>query len=855
MAEENGTGSSKSGNSDSKGSGGNRGRRGRGRRKRTDRGKADAKAGTPSRASAQGKESTPSKGAGRSGSSSKGSSAKGSRGEGSSSKRRSRRRGGSKAEGAASGNAKSGQSSQGRRSRGERDSTPAQALRDDDAAKRKRRRRKGRGKGPSEPTQDAKAKAPQKENLLDLGLDVKSFLNLSAGEGTRLAQVGIKSLFDILFTLPTSYQDRRKVFSSKTIRPGEGGTLIGNLSKRRIRLHRGGDAQERLAILEFTDSLGTFLAAYTLPEDHAHIRSLKIGQRFIVTGQVIEFKGDAVIVEPTLEAVDPKHPLVLQQGGIFPSYGSIEGIPDIDFSHYVYQVLVKAAGRILKALPYDDVPDLEEALWGVHFPTADSDLDALNKKATIHHDTLLESELFLYGQAVILRRIIREGNSTRLGIKHSFVARFIKALPYELTDDQALAFEEIKRDLLKTHPMGRLIQADTGTGKIAVGMMAALLAVENKYQSAFIVPTDLMAERRHRAMAPTLEKMGVKVALLSSSVRGKERETALQELRKGDANLLIGTREAFESDLQFRRLGLVVLEEAHFGGIQPNLPNKGRRLRPHLLVLTTIPIPTALAYLQFGDLDISKLTTRPTGYGKVETHVIHGKDRQEAFGIFAEILGDKSKGVLLHKRGLKEDALGKIVDDIVQGGIPREEIGILPDVALSEERDAVMARFRAREHRVLLIPLGEEELVDLKVASTVIVDGAEGCSLSYLNRLRVMAERGPDEGGAIFISSGPTADAEVKRLGLLAQEGNGFDLADADLRHRGLNAFVGGRISNLPRFKVVDISRHLPDLPDLFKDVEAWAASNIGWHNDPQYNHLTSLLRSRWGSVISGKTK
>lgn len=664
----------------------------------------------------------------------------------------------------------------------------------------------------------------------------------------RASAAGLETLGDLLFTLPTRYHDRRHLATSASVLPGEEATLAGVLVERSMRLHQAGGQEERLVFLKLQDDHGIFRLAWAFESPRPKLDDLELGATYLAWGRVIEYNGDPLLVEPELERQPAGSPTI-HRAGIIPVYTDRGDIPGLLLREWVLQGLRLVSGRLRNIVP-DLKLSLEEALWEAHFPRDDADLVALAERRSEAFDVLVRSELFLFALALGLRRELEASEGAAPStIRHTRAAKFLRLLGSPLTDDQAAAFEDVKRDLMSGRPMSRLLQADIGAGKTVVAMLAALMVIEGQHQVAFVVPNDNIAERRHRAVSKILEKMGVRVEVMSAAVRGRRRDRLLTRLRKGEIDILIGTQAMFQEAVPFRRLGMVIVEEQHFNGIQRRMPTR-RGHKPHLLVMTSNPAPTALAVLQYGDLTVSRLSQRPAERAYVETHVYTDTERAEAYQVFSQVLAGRKKGFILHSRGLREEGMRRIATSLEAAGFGPEEFAVLPEAALSEERAATIASFQGHRLKLLILPLGDEDVVETDDVSGLLVDGAEGCALGYLNRLRVRAEMGPSDGGCVFIAGGPTATEEAKRMRRLEETTDGFVLADEDLRQRGLQAFLGGKRPNLPEFRVAELIRHSDTLAEVLRAAEAWESKNSGWLKNAVHVHLASLVKQRWAEVV-----
>lgn len=361
-------------------------------------------------------------------------------------------------------------------------------------------------------------------------------------------------------------------------------------------------------------------------------------------------------------------------------------------------------------------------------------------------------------------------------------------------------------------PMHRLVQGDVGSGKTMVALMAALVAVENGYQVAFMAPTEILAEQHFLNIHAWCDSLGVRAVLLTSSQKGKERESLLELVRNGTAQIVIGTHAVIQEKVEFYRLGLGIIDEQHrFGVLQRGiLKKKGEN--PDILVMTATPIPRTLAMTIFGDLSLSVIDELPPGRTPILTKVFAESRRKQIYGIVSEeVLGGRQAYIICplveesEKSELK--AATQMAEMLQTAAFPEFKVGLLHGRLKPEEKEAVMASFKANEINILVATTVIEVGIDVPNATVMVVEHAERFGLSQLHQLRGRVGRGSYKSQCILIASDRLSDDGVKRLRVMESTNDGFRIAEADLEIRGPGDFLGTRQAGLPEFRVASILR------------------------------------------------
>jgi ATP-dependent DNA helicase RecG len=630
------------------------------------------------------------------------------------------------------------------------------------------------------------------------------------GVGPRRAELlekqrGIRRLEDLLYYLPFRYEDRIRFSAIREIRPGETHTVLAEvMGGSLVRFTRGRMAVYHLSVRDATGILHCkfFHGGYLEGR-------LKPGQRIVVHG-----KADYDPYRPArLEMVNPQFELVGSSGGaadstevgrIVPVYEAIGAMTSRVLRRILHTALTNLAPEVPDPLPVRlreryGFPARRDALLRVHFPAADEKLDALNTFRTPAHQRLIFEEFFFFQLGLALRRRqMKQVQGIAFRVREEHIREALKTiLPFKPTAAQKRVLAEIAADLERPVPMSRLLEGDVGSGKTIVALEAAAIVIENGYQAALMAPTEILAVQHYLAARRIFRRVGYSVELLISGLKPGEKRAAQERVRAGKARLVVGTHALIEEKVAFARLGLVIVDEQHrFGVLQrKRLMEKGAE--PDVLVMTATPIPRTLALTLYGDLDHSTIDELPPGRAQVATRwtteaqlpgvweflrreVAHGR---QAYVIYPVIEESKQE---LKAATAEYEQLSKSV-------FPGLKVGLLHGRLRSEEKEAVMERFRQGQIQVMVSTTVIEVGVDVPNATVMVVEHADRFGLAQLHQLRGRIGRGSEKSYCILVAPTRLADEARERLGTMVRTSNGFEIAEMDLKLRGPGEFFGTR--------------------------------------------------------------
>jgi ATP-dependent DNA helicase RecG len=675
----------------------------------------------------------------------------------------------------------------------------------------------------------------------------------------RLAERNLATVEDLLYHLPFRYEDRRAFAAIADLAPGGGERTVAAEveSSRLIRTRRRGFT---IFQAELVDSSGRIRAVwYNRPYLG---RVLVAGCRVVLFGRATRDRYDRVVLEnPDYERLDAEDAEGIHTGRIVPVYRKLGDLG----THALRRLIHRALAEVGPSTVPDVVPaevarrnglqSRLEALRAVHFPADGTDLDDLAERRTRAHLTLAFEEAYLLQLALALRRrgVKQERRGITYRIPDALRTRLAALLPFKLTPAQRRVLKEIGADLRAPHPMHRLLQGDVGSGKTIVSVLTLLVAVENGYQGALMAPTEILAEQHYRNIARMLEQGPVecRIDLLTGSLRAAARRRVLEGAASGGIDLVVGTHALFESGVEFRNLGLVVVDEQHRFGVEQRAALAAKGRRPDLLVMTATPIPRSLALTIYGDLDISLIDELPPGRTPVRTVVRGEADRDRVYrGLRSEIergrqayvvvplVEETARSDLKNAEALREDLQSRVFPDL--------RIGMVHGRMKGPEKDAVMQRFARGEIQLLVATTVIEVGVDVPNATVMLVEHAERFGLSQLHQLRGRVGRGAEQSHCVLMAGGESHGREARqRLAIMEETTDGFRIAHKDLELRGPGAVFGTQQHGLSDLQFLSLILRGADWVEAARR-EARALVRSGPEGRTRARRILDGLRPGW---------
>lgn len=671
-----------------------------------------------------------------------------------------------------------------------------------------------------------------------------------------LAKLGIRTAGDVLNYLPWRYEDRGNLKKISRLTYGAFETVMGEVvSAEVVKTKRRGLKVFELVV---TDRTGIVVGSWF---NQAFMeRTFRPGMHVVLSGVVKANPyraGRAQIDNPEYEILDSDDDdgSLIHAGRIVPIYRTTAGLTVRQLRTFVKEVVDCTAASVPEALPASIVAahrlmPAGAAYAEAHFPEQEKDLEVLNRGRSAAHRRISFEELFVLEVGLALRKrgVSIEPKGIAFGPSRTLEPQLRKALPYRLTTAQERVIAEIRKDMSSSHPMNRLVQGDVGCGKTVVALVACLMAVENGYQACLMAPTEILAEQHARNIAALAGPLGVEVLSITGSLRKKRKDAVLDAIAAGKAQIVIGTHALIEQDVRFHKLGLAIIDEQHrFGVLQRSqLTSKG--YSPDVLIMTATPIPRTLALTVYGDLDVSVIDEMPPGRSPVITRLFFEGKRREAYQLIEDELAKGRQAYVVYplveeteKSDLK--AATEMAEHLRKDIFSNRTVGLLHGRMKADEKDAVMASFKAGETRVLVSTTVIEVGVDVPNATVMAIEHPERFGLSQLHQLRGRVGRGSHQSWCILLGPRMFTDETRERLTAFTRTNDGFRIAEEDLRLRGPGEFFGTRQSGIPDLHAANLLRD-GDLLEAAR-AEAFAIVQV----DPTlaaYPVLRDLLRQRW---------
>ncbi|SDI57224.1 ATP-dependent DNA helicase RecG [Aliiruegeria lutimaris] len=640
--------------------------------------------------------------------------------------------------------------------------------------------------------------------LFPLFAELETLEGIGPKTARNLAHIDIERPRDLLFTLPHSGIDRRRV-------PTVQGLELPCTASVEVTVgqHRGAARRNGPYRIEVEDAQTRFQLVFFHANAEYLQRQLPTGQRRLVSGKIEFFDGVA-------QMVHPDHILRPEEAGEIPEFEPVYPLT----SGVTQKVMLKASRGALKRAP--DLPewsdpglveregwtDWKSALEAAHSPESLRDVSADSAaRRRLAYDELFAHQVTL----ALARQVERRGKGRESVATGRLQSRVLDALPYVPTGAQERAIAEISADMAGPKRMSRLLQGDVGAGKTLVAVMALLVAVEAGGQGVMMAPTEILARQHLESLRPLAESAGVVLELLTGRDKGAERRAKLEALARGDIHILVGTHAVFQKDVEFRDLRLAVVDEQHRFGVAQRMELGAKGHAVDVLVMTATPIPRSLSLAQYGDMDLSVLDEKPPGRQPVQTALVSAQRIDEVVERLRRAIAEGRQAYwvcpLVEESEVVDMTAAEDRFRHLRAAFGEGKVGLVHGQMPPAEKDASMARFVSGETAVLVATTVIEVGVNVPNASIMVIEQAENFGLAQLHQLRGRVGRGATASTCLLMYKGPLTEGGRRRLEILRETEDGFRIAEEDLAIRGAGDLIGTAQSGLPKFRVADIER------------------------------------------------
>lgn len=673
-------------------------------------------------------------------------------------------------------------------------------------------------------------------------------LNSLSGVGAKVAEklekVGLNNVQDLLFHLPLRYEDRTRIYPIVKLHAGLWAAVQGKVmhvdtifGKRKMLTVKisDGNGTITLRFFNFTAGMKNNFAEGKQVHAYGEIKRGNMGLEIVHP----DYKFFAPRQQPDVEA------------NLTPVYPTTEGLRQVTLRNLTDQALElidkAAVNELLPSGLYDNQITLAQALHTIHRPPPGIDLEQFDEGKHPAQLRLIMEELLAQNLSMLsVRSKGQQDKAMPFPPVHTLKDKLLAQLPFSPTNAQARVTKEIEADLEKPHPMMRLVQGDVGSGKTLVAALAAVRALEHGQQVALMAPTELLAEQHAINFANWFEAMGIQVGWLAGKLKGKARETELARIASGEAQMVVGTHALFQEHVEFKNLGLVIIDEQHRFGVHQRLELREKGAKqgyyPHQLVMTATPIPRTLAMTAYADLETSIIDELPPGRTPIQTVAIPDTKRDDIVERVRHACLNEGKQAywvctLIDESEVLEAQAAADTAEELQRKLPDVKIGLVHGRMKPAEKQAVMQEFKENKLHLLVATTVIEVGVDVPNSSLMIIENPERLGLAQLHQLRGRVGRGSVASHCVLLYHSPLSKTAQKRLGVLRESNDGFVIAQRDLEIRGPGELLGTKQTGLADFKIADLVRDQRLIPEV---------QRIARHIHDSYPENAKAIINRW---------
>lgn len=652
--------------------------------------------------------------------------------------------------------------------------------------------------------------------MLRLDTEVQFVKGVGPRRSTLLVGRGIRTVGDLLLHIPKSYQDRANFVQLDSLKPGQDAAVHARVYQSRMIQTR---ARGGIFHVVITDGTSFAHAKWFHGGYLQNGKAFSAGREVVLYGRVELDTRDRnfVFFNPEFEILEetPETAGSLDIGRIVPVYEETGGLTSRQLRRITAAALADLENPIDDPLPPElraahGFPDIRTCIERIHFPAKEDSLAALNNRTSPYHRRIIFEEFFLLEMIFALRRSrARRDEGVRFETNDTIRKQVKQILPFHPTGAQKRVLKEIVDDLKSPYPMNRLMQGDVGSGKTIVAFEAVVIAVANGYQAAIMAPTEILAEQHYWNAVRILAPLKYRIGVLRRGIKPSEKKEMFKRLAAGDLDVVIGTHVLVEDKTEFKKLGLVVIDEQHRFGVVQRLQLIAKGERPNTLVMTATPIPRTLAMSIYGDLDLSVIDEMPPGRTPIRTSHATGNDAQRVYRMIGDELNRGRQCYVVYP--LIEESEKLDLSSATEGMeklreiFPHRRLALLHGRLKSDEKDTIMRGFASGDIDILVSTTVIEVGVDVANATVMLIEHAERFGLAQLHQLRGRVGRGGHQSLCVLMTSNRLSDTARQRIQALVSTTDGFRLAEIDLKLRGPGEVAGTRQSGIPEFRVANL--------------------------------------------------
>ncbi|MDO6693189.1 ATP-dependent DNA helicase RecG [Aliiglaciecola sp. 3_MG-2023] len=660
----------------------------------------------------------------------------------------------------------------------------------------------------------------------------------------KLEKIGLVTIQDMLFHLPHRYEDRTRIYPIGDLQPFLHTSIEAQVMSCDVQFGR-----KRMLVVRVSDNTGTLTLRF-FHFSAAQKNSLEKGTTIRAFGEVRAGKFGLEMMHPEYRVKREDSVSELEES-LTPVYPTTEGVKQITLRNLSEQALAKLKqGGLAELLPdnlYGSQVSLADALSLVHRPPPDVALSLLEEGKHPAQQRLIIEELLAHHLSVLkVRQQSKRQQTFPIPVSKGLIKQFLASLPFSPTNAQSRVVAEIQHDMQQDSPMMRLVQGDVGSGKTLVAALTALSAIGAGFQVVMMLPTELLAEQHANNFNGWLSPLNIKIGWLAGKLKGKARETVLNELKSGQIDMLVGTHAVFQEAVEYHKLALVIVDEQHRFGVHQRLAlrEKGEQQGafPHQLIMTATPIPRTLAMTAYADLDTSIIDELPPGRTPITTVVLPDTRRGEVIERVRNAAINQKRQTywvctLIDESEVLQCQAAEDTAIALNTALPELKVGLVHGRLKSQEKQQIMEQFKLGELDLLVATTVIEVGVDVPNASLMIIENPERLGLAQLHQLRGRVGRGSVESHCVLMYQSPLSKTASKRLRVLRESHDGFYIAQQDLEIRGPGELLGTKQTGLADLRIADLIRDAELIPEV---------QSIAAHMWEHYPSKSQAIINRW---------